>query len=204
MIDSVDSIQYFYNYLQSNLFIGIPAVPKKVSAKTRCPLYWILHFLGKKKEKHKLIWSIFSYDMSNQYKWIYLRSKETPNITLFLIFAFHLFHIFNWLIKDHVPCSNGYFRWLLWNFSPHQICFMLLLLLFFYSHLHLLQSLAPLRIDWFPWQLVEHAPLNWEQVEVTGKRFNNGVGLGLEISINCFFMEMQELQHGWKELGKIR
>ena len=150
-------------------------------------------FFGKKKHKLK-----------KQYKWIYLRSKETPNITLFLIFALHLFHIFNWLIKNHVPCSNGYFRWLLWNFSLHQICLMLLLLLSFYSHLHLLLSLAPLRIDWFPWQLVEHAPLNWEQVEVTGKRYNYGVGLRLEISINCFFMEMQELQHGWEELGKAR
>ena len=41
-------------------------------------------------------------------------------------------------------------------------------------------------------------------VELTGKRVNHGVGLGVDIPINCFFMEMQELQYGWKELGKIR
>ena len=41
-------------------------------------------------------------------------------------------------------------------------------------------------------------------VEVTGKRVNHGVGLGLDIPINSFFMEMQELRHGRKELGKIR
>ena len=41
---------------------------------------------------------------------------------------------------------------------------MLLLLLSFYSHLHLLLSLAPLRIDWLPWQLVEHVLLNWSKV----------------------------------------
>ena len=92
------------------------------------------------------------------------------------------------------------FKWLLpltsMKFFTSSNLFNALLLLSFYSHLHLLLSLAPCRIDWLPWQLVEHAPLNWEQIEVAGKRFNHGVGLGLEISINCFFMEMQELQHG--------
>ena len=77
---------------------------------------------------------------------------------------------------------------------------MLLLLLSFYSHLHLLLSLAPLRIDWLPWQLVEHVRLNWSKalskliqftnhhvlVEVTGKRVNRGVGFGLEIQVNYF------------------
>ena len=83
-------------------------------------------------------------------------------------------------------------------------------MLSFYSHLHLLLFLAPLRIDWLPWQLVGPVPLNWSKVlskflqfinhhfdaEVTGKRANHGVGLGFEIPINCFFIEMQELQHG--------
>ena len=87
---------------------------------------------------------------------------------------------------------------------------MLLLLLSFYSHLHLLLFLAPLRIHWLPWQLVGHVPLNWSKVlskflqftnhhvgvEVTGKKVNRDVGLGLETPINCFFMEMQVLQHG--------
>ena len=77
---------------------------------------------------------------------------------------------------------------------------MLLLLLSFYSHLHLLLFLAPLRIHWLPWQLVGHVPLNWSKVlskflqftihhvgvEVTGKRVNHGVGLELEISIILF------------------
>ena len=84
---------------------------------------------------------------------------------------------------------------------------MFLLLLSFYSHFHLLLSLAPLRIDWLPWQLVGNVPLNWSKVlskllqltnhhvcvEVTGKRVNCGFGLGLEIQVNYLFMEMQEL-----------
>ena len=41
---------------------------------------------------------------------------------------------------------------------------MLLLLLSFYSHLHLLLSLAPLFTDWMPWQLVGHVPLIWSKV----------------------------------------
>ena len=79
---------------------------------------------------------------------------------------------------------------------------MLLLLLSFYSHLHLLLFLALLWINWLPWMLVGHVPQNWSKVlskfpqftnhhvglEVTGKRVNYGVGLGLEISINCFFL----------------
>ena len=78
---------------------------------------------------------------------------------------------------------------------------MLLLVLSFYSHLHLLLFLAPLRTDWLPWQLVGPVPLNWSKVlskflqfinhhfgvEVTGERANHGVGLGLEIPINRFF-----------------
>ena len=69
------------------------------------------------------------------------------------------------------------------------------LLLSFCSHLHLLLSVAPLLIDWLPWQLVGHFPLNWSKVlskliqftndhvlaEVTGKRVNPDFGLGLEI-----------------------
>ena len=82
---------------------------------------------------------------------------------------------------------------------------MLLLLLSFNFHLHLILSLALLRIDWLPWPLVGHVPLNWSKVfskllqftnhhvrpEVTGKRVNRGFGLGLEIQVNYFFMEMQ-------------
>ena len=33
-------------------------------------------------------------------------------------------------------------------------------------------------------------------VKMTRKRVNHGIGLGLEIPINCFFVEMQELHHG--------
>ena len=87
---------------------------------------------------------------------------------------------------------------------------MLLLLLSFYSHLHLLLFLPPLQIDCLPWQLVGHVPLNWSKMfskflqftnhpvglEMTEKTVNHGVGSELEIPINCFFMEMQELQHG--------
>ena len=78
---------------------------------------------------------------------------------------------------------------------------MLLLLLSFYSHLHPLLFLAPFRIDWLPRQLVGHVSLNWSKmlskflqftnhhvrVDVTEKRVNHGVGLGLEIPINYFF-----------------
>ena len=78
---------------------------------------------------------------------------------------------------------------------------MLLLLLSFYSHLHLLLFVAALQIDQLPWMFVGHIPLNWSKVlskfpqftnhhdgvEVTGKRVNHGVGLGVEIPINCFF-----------------
>ena len=74
----------------------------------------------------------------------------------------------------------------------------MLLLLSFYSHLHLLLSLAPLRINWLPWQLVGQVTLNWSKVlskllqfinhdvrlEVTEWRVNRGVGLGLEIQVN--------------------
>ena len=87
------------------------------------------------------------------------------------------------------------------KFSLHQASLMLLLLLSFYSHLHLRLSLAPLWIDWLPWQLVGHVPLNWSKVlskliqfinhhvrvEVTGKGVNYGFGLGLEIQVNYFF-----------------
>ena len=59
----------------------------------------------------------------------------------------------------------------------------------------------------FQKKIVGHVPLNWSKVaskflpftnhhirvKVTGKRVNRGVGLGLEIPANYFFMEMQEL-----------
>ena len=69
----------------------------------------------------------------------------------------HLLHIFNLLIKDHVqmvPLLTSM------KFLPNQASLMLILLLSFYSYLHLLLFLAPLRIDWLPWQLVGHVPLN--------------------------------------------
>ena len=93
---------------------------------------------------------------------------------------------------------------------------MLLLLLSFYSHLHLLLSLALLWIDWFPRQLVGHVALHWNKkvskflqfinyhvrVVMTGKRVNRRVGLGLETPLNYFFLEMQVLKHerkiAWK------
>ena len=118
---------------------------------------------------------------------------------MFFIFKFHLFRIFNCLILKIM------FKWshplTYMKFSLHQTYLMLLLLLSFYSHLHLQLSLAPLRIEWLPWQLVGHAPLNWSKVlskwlmftnhhvrgEVTKKRVNLGFGLGLEILVNYFF-----------------
>ena len=122
---------------------------------------------------------------------------------MFLIFELHLLHIFTltpyWLIKDDVQIvASVYFYEF---FSLHQASLMLLLLLSFYSHLHLLLFLALLWIDWLPWMLVGHVPQNWSKVlskfsqftnhhvglEVTGKKINHGVVLGLEISINCFF-----------------
>ena len=54
-------------------------------------------------------------------------------------------------------------------------------------------------------KILEHVPLNWSKVASKflhftnhhiGKKVNRGVGLGHEISVNYFFMEMQELQHG--------
>ena len=53
-------------------------------------------------------------------------------------------------------------------------------------------------------KIVGHVPLNWSKVaskvfqvtnhhirvEVIGKRVNRGVGLGLKIPVNYFFMEM--------------
>ena len=56
-------------------------------------------------------------------------------------------------------------------------------------------------------KMVGDVPLSWSKVaskflqlknhhihvEVTGKKVNRGVGLGLEIVANYFFMEMQEL-----------
>ena len=77
---------------------------------------------------------------------------------------------------------------------------MYLLLLYLYSTLYLLLSLAPFWIDWLPWQLVGNVPLNWSKVffklvqftnhhvrvEVTGKTVNRGFGLGLEMQVNYF------------------
>ena len=133
----------------------------------------------------------------------FLRSKE-PNISLFFIFELHLLHIFNWLIKIMFKRSLLLTSM---KFFTSSSFFNGSAAVTYYSHLHLLLSLAPLRIDWLPWQLVGHVPLNWSKVlskllqfkshhvcvEVTGKRVNPGFGLGLGIQVNYFFMEMQEL-----------
>ena len=69
------------------------------------------------------------------------------------------------------------FKWSLpltcMNFSLHQASLILLLLLTFYSHLHLLLSMAPLRINLLPRQLVEHVPLNWSKVVSKFLQFTN-------------------------------
>ena len=57
---------------------------------------------------------------------------------------------------------------------------MLLLPLFFYSRLHQLLSMAP---NFFRLQIIPFVQ----------RRLENGVGLELEIPVNYFFMEMQEL-----------
>ena len=94
---------------------------------------------------------------------------------------------------------------------------MLLLLLSFYSYLHLLLSLAPLRIDWLSWQLVGHVPLNWSKVlskliqftnhhvrvKVTGKRINGGFGLGLEIQVNYFLLRDKSYNMAENSLEKL-
>ena len=59
------------------------------------------------------------------------------------------------------------------NFSLHQGSLMLLLLLSFYSHLHLLLSLASLRNDWLLWQLVGHVMLNWGKAPSKLIQFTN-------------------------------
>ena len=87
------------------------------------------------------------------------------------------------------------------KFFTSSTSLILLLLLSFYSHLHLLLSLTPLGIGYLPQQLVWHVPLNWSKavskflqftnhhvrVKVTGKRVNRSVGLGLEIPVNYFY-----------------
>ena len=89
---------------------------------------------------------------------------------------------------------------------------MLLLVLSFYTHLHLLLSLAPLLIDQLPWLLVGHVPLNWSKavskflqltnhrvhVEMTEKRVNRGVKLGLEIPVNFFLWRFKSYNMGEK------
>ena len=66
---------------------------------------------------------------------------------------------------------------------------------------------APLQLYGMTVSQKRHVPLNWSKVaskflqltshhicvEVTGKRVSRGVGLGLEIPANYFYMEMQEL-----------
>ena len=42
------------------------------------------------------------------------------------------------------------------------------------------------------------------RVEVTGKRVNRGVGLGLEIPVNYFLWRFKSYNMGEKWLGKIR
>ena len=44
-----------------------PAVSKKVSAITRCPLYKVFEFFGPKRQQ-KLRWRVFSYDSGKHYK----------------------------------------------------------------------------------------------------------------------------------------
>ena len=94
---------------------------------------------------------------------------------------------------------------------------MLLLLLSSYPHLHLQLSLAPLWIDWLPWQLVGHVPLNWSKVlskliqftnhhvrvKVTGKRVNCGFGLGLEIQVNYFLWRDKSYNMAESSLEKL-
>ena len=58
------------------------------------------------------------------------------------------------------------------------------LLLSFYSHLHLLLFSGSKFIQFTNLRI---------RVDVTGKRFNRGVGLEFEIPVNYFFIEMQEL-----------
>ena len=64
----------------------------------------------------------------------------------------------------------------------------------------------------------QNAPLNWSEVtskflqpanhhirvEVTGKRVNRGVGLGLEISANYFLWKCKSYNMGEKYLVKVR
>ena len=67
-------------------------------------------------------------------------------------------------------------------------------------------------------KIIGHVLLNWSKmaskflqvtnhhirVEVTGKRVNCGVGLGLEITANYFLWRCKSYNMGEKQLGKIR
>ena len=53
---------------------------KKASAITRCPLYRVLDFLGKKWQQ-ELREGFFSYNTSKKYNKYILKSKETSNVT---------------------------------------------------------------------------------------------------------------------------
>ena len=82
--------------------------------------------------------SFFYTIRTNNINKIILKSKETSNITLFLIFERHLLLIFDLKIifKRSLPLTSM-------NFSFNQASLMLLLLLSFYYKLHLLLFLAP-------------------------------------------------------------
>ena len=82
-----------------------------------------------------------------------------------------------WVSLTHYQSySNGRIGWFLWNFSLHHVSLIFLLLLSFYSHLHLLLSLL-LFLQFTNYHI---------RVEATGKRVNRGVRLELEIAVNYF------------------
>ena len=111
----------------------------------------------------------FSHDTSKQYKLKHLKSQGTSNVTLLLFFERHLLHIFNKLIKDHIP------KWSLpltsmkfFNSSSFFNASVAVIFLFSFSSVTIYSSKFL--------QFTNH----YIRVEVTGKKVKCSVGLRLE------------------------
>ena len=118
----------------------------------------------------------FSHDTSKQYKLKHLKSQGTSNVTLLLFFERHLLHIFNKLIKDHIP------KWSLpltsmkfFNSSSFFNASVAVIFLFSFSSVTIYSSKFL--------QSTNH----YIRVEVTGKKVKCIVGLRLEYMQTIFY-----------------
>ena len=144
----------------------------------KCPLYRVFEFWGKKR-KQKLRWRVFFYTIrTNSINKIILKSKETSNITLFLIFERHLLLIFNF--KWSLPLTSM-------KFSLNQASLMLLLLLSFYYKLHLLLFLAP---NFVSLQSSHSCRGDWKESQ-------SCCWIRTRNTCKLFFMEMLDLKCAW-------